>query len=241
MTQVGSTQVGGNVDAAEVAKFAAHGEAWWDPEGPFASLHRINPLRLNWIDQQAQLRGKRVLDIGCGAGILSEAMALRGAAVTAIDAGAEHLQAARQHAEAAGLTIDYQQITAEEFAGSAPEPFAVVTCLEMLEHVPDPESVLQALARLTAPGGWLFLSTLNRTPTAFLQAILGAEYVLRLLPMGTHEYARFLKPSELAGVLRRQGFQIQQMSGLTYSPLTRRYRLTPSVQVNYLLSARRRD
>lgn len=235
----GFQRTGPNLDAAEVAKFASHGAAWWDPEGPFATLHRINPLRLNWIDGQASLRGKRVLDVGCGAGILAEAMALRGAEVVGIDAGAEHLQVARDHAAQTGLTIDYQQLTVEELATAAVAPFPVVTCMEMLEHVPDPESALRALAQLTAPGGWLFLSTLNRTPTAFLQAIVGAEYLLRLLPQGTHEYGRFLRPSELAAVLRQCGLQVQQMRGIDYSPWTRRFRLGPSVQVNYLLSARK--
>ena len=228
-----------NVDAAEVAKFTSRADDWWDATGPFATLHAINPLRLNWIDEHAGLRGKRVLDVGCGAGILAEAMALRGAEVTGIDAGAEHLQAARGHAEESGVAVAYHQSTAEDYAEHHAGGFDAVTCMEMLEHVPDPESAVQALCRLVAPGGHLFLSTINRTPRAFAEAIIGAEYLLRLLPSGTHEYARFLRPSELGGALRAQGFDVRELRGLTYSPLTRRYRLTPSVAVNYLLYARR--
>ena len=227
-----------NVDAAEVAKFTSRASDWWDATGPFASLHAINPLRLNWIDEHAGLRGKRVLDVGCGAGILAEAMALRGAEVTGIDAGSEHLDAARAHAEVSGARVSYHQATAEDYAERHPEGFDVVTCMEMLEHVPDPESALQALCRLVTPGGYLFLSTINRTPRAFAEAILGAEYLLRLLPAGTHEYARFLKPSELGAALRAQNFTVHELRGLTYSPLTRKYRLTASVAVNYLLYAR---
>lgn len=228
-----------NVDAAEVAKFTSRADDWWDATGPFATLHAINPLRLNWIDGHAGLRGKRVLDVGCGAGILAEAMALRGAEVTGIDAGAEHLQAARAHAEQSGVAVAYHQSTAEDYAERHAKGFDAVTCMEMLEHVPDPESALQALCRLVAPGGHLFLSTINRTPRAFAEAIIGAEYVLRLLPAGTHEFARFLKPSELGAALRSQGFDVRELRGLTYSPLTRRYRLTQSVAVNYLLYAQR--
>jgi len=227
-----------NVDAAEVAKFTSRADDWWDATGPFATLHAINPLRLNWIDARAGLNGKRVLDVGCGAGILAEAMALRGAEVTGIDAGAEHLQAARAHAEESGVAVAYHQSTAEDYAERHAGGFDVVTCMEMLEHVPDPESALGALCRMVAPGGHLFLSTINRTPRAFAEAIIGAEYLLRLLPAGTHEYARFLKPSEIGTALRAQGFNVREVRGLTYSPLTRRYRLTPSVSVNYLLHAR---
>lgn len=228
-----------NLDAAEVAKFADHAEQWWDPQGPFATLHRINPLRLNWINQHVSLTGQRVLDVGCGAGLLSEAMALRGAQVTGLDAGAATLDSARTHAKQTGVAVDYQQATIEGFAATQPEPYPVITCMEMLEHIPDPESALAAMAGLLAPGGHLFLSTLNRTPSAFVQAIVGAEYVLRLLPTGTHEYSRFIRPSELGASLRRHGLGIQQLTGLTYSPWTDRYSLTPSVQVNYLLMAQR--
>ncbi|TVP87006.1 MAG: bifunctional 2-polyprenyl-6-hydroxyphenol methylase/3-demethylubiquinol 3-O-methyltransferase UbiG [Thioalkalivibrio sp.] len=228
-----------NVDAAEVAKFTSRAEDWWDATGPFATLHAINPLRLNWIDGHARLRDRRVLDVGCGAGILAEAMALRGAEVTGIDAGAEHLQAARGHAEESGVAVTYHQSTAEEYADQHAGAFDVVTCMEMLEHVPDPGLTVKALCRLVAPGGHLFLSTINRTPRAFAEAIIGAEYLLRLLPAGTHEYARFLKPSELGEALRAEGIDVGELRGLTYSPLTRRYRLTRSVAVNYLLHARR--
>lgn len=228
-----------NVDAAEVAKFTSRAQDWWDATGPFATLHAINPLRLNWMDAHAGLRGRRVLDVGCGAGILAEAMALRGADVTAIDAGSEHLDAARAHAQEADVTVAYHQATAEEYAEHHAGAFDVVTCMEMLEHVPDPDSALAALARLVAPGGHLFLSTINRTPRAFFEAIVGAEYLLRLLPTGTHEYARFIRPSEMAAGLRARGLDVRELRGLSYSPITRQYRLTPSVAVNYLLYARR--
>lgn len=241
MSTPGKEPVPPNVDAAEVAKFTSLAAEWWDPTGPFATLHAINPLRLNWIDEHARLRGKKVLDVGCGAGILSEAMALRGASVTGIDAGAEHLEVARDHAVESGVEIDYLRTTAEDFAERNAGAFDVVTCMEMLEHVPDPDSVVSALSRLLAPGGKLFLSTINRTPRAFAEAIVGAEYLLRLLPRGTHEYARFIRPSELGASLRGQGLELRQLRGLTYSPLTRRYRLTPSVAVNYLLYAERGD
>jgi 2-polyprenyl-6-hydroxyphenyl methylase/3-demethylubiquinone-9 3-methyltransferase len=180
-----------------------------------------------------------VLDAGCGAGILAEAMALRGAQVTGIDAGAEHLEVARAHAAGTGVEVGYVQTTAEDFAEGHAGAFEVITCMEMLEHVPDPESAVSALARMLAPGGKLFLSTINRTPRAFAEAILGAEYLLRLLPAGTHEYARFIRPSELGASLRANGLDVRELRGLTYSPLTRRYRLTPSVAVNYLLYAER--
>lgn len=226
-----------NVDEAEVAKFTAQAEQWWDPTGPLATLHAINPLRLNWIDERAGLRGKRVLDVGCGAGLLTEAMALRGAQVTGIDAGSEQIEIARTHAGETGVDVDYHAATAEAFAEQHAGEFDVVVCMEMLEHVPDPDAAVAALTRLAAPGGQLFLSTINRTPKAFAEAIVAAEYLLRLLPAGTHEYARFIRPSELAASLRRHGFDVRAMTGLTYSPLTRRYRLVPSTAVNYLLQA----
>lgn len=239
MSSPGTASPPPNVDAAEVAKFTSLADDWWDPTGPFRTLHAINPLRLNWLDGHAQLRGRKVLDAGCGAGILAEAMALRGAQVTGIDAGAEHLEVARAHAAETGVEVAYVQTTAEAFAEGHAGAFEVITCMEMLEHVPDPDSAVSALARMLAPGGKLFLSTINRTPRAFAEAILGAEYVLRLLPAGTHEYARFIRPSELGASLRANGLDVRELRGLTYSPLSRRYRLTPSVAVNYLLYAER--
>ena len=229
---------GDNVDTAEVHKFTARAHDWWDPQGPFATLHAINPLRLEWIDRHAELAGKEVLDVGCGAGILAEAMAVRGATVTGLDAGAEHLEVAREHATGNGLQIRYLHTTAEAHAEQHAGQYDVVTCLEMLEHVPDPDAVIAALARLVRPGGWLFLSTINRTPRAFAEAIVGAEYLLRMLPTGTHEYGRFIRPSELATGLRRHGLAVSAMTGLTYCPLTGRYRLVPRTDVNYLLAAR---
>jgi len=237
-TQTHST-TGGNVDHAEVHKFTHRAHEWWDPNGAFATLHAINPLRLDWIDRHADLAGKKVLDVGCGAGILSEAMAVRGAQVTGLDAGAEHLEVAREHAVESALEIRYLHTTAEDHAEHHAGDYDVVTCLEMLEHVPDPDAVIDALVRLVRPGGWLFLSTINRTPRAFAEAIIGAEYVLRLLPAGTHEYGRFIRPSELGTALRRHGFAVTAMTGLTYSPLSGRYRLVPRTDVNYMLAARR--
>lgn len=228
-----------NVDSAEIHKFTHRAREWWDPNGPFATLHAINPLRLEWIDGQADLAGQKVLDVGCGAGILSEAMAVRGAQVTALDAGAEHLEVAREHAVEAGLEIHYLHTTAEAHAEHHAGDYDVVTCLEMLEHVPDPDAVIDALATLVRPGGWLFLSTINRTPRAFAEAIVGAEYLLHMLPTGTHEYGRFIRPSELGTALRRHGFEVTAMTGLTYSPLSGRYRLVARTDVNYLMAARR--
>ncbi len=230
-----------NVDRAEIHKFTHRAQDWWDLHGPFETLHAINPLRLEWIDQQAPLDGKRVLDAGCGAGILAEAMAVRGAAVTGLDAGAEPLEVAREHAAETGLRIQYLHTTAEEHAEHHAGAYDIVTCLEMLEHVPDPNSVVEALTQLVRPGGWLFLSTINRTPRAFAETIVGAEYVLRMLPAGTHEYSRFIRPSELGAALRQQGFAVTAMTGLTYSPLSRRYKRVSRTDVNYLMAARRSD
>nr|WP_018864516.1 bifunctional 2-polyprenyl-6-hydroxyphenol methylase/3-demethylubiquinol 3-O-methyltransferase UbiG [Thioalkalivibrio sp. ARh3] len=239
MTRESQSSTGDNVDHAELHKFTHRAHEWWDPNGAFGTLHAINPLRLEWIDQHADLAGKKVLDVGCGAGILSEAMAVRGAQVTALDAGAEHLEVAREHAHDSGLEIHYLHTTAEAHAEHHAGDYDVVTCLEMLEHVPDPEAVIDALVQLVRPGGWLFLSTINRTPRAFAEAIVGAEYVLRLLPTGTHEYSRFIRPSELGAVLRRHRLEVIDMTGLTYSPLSGRYRLVPRTDVNYLMAARR--
>ncbi|WP_416140672.1 bifunctional 2-polyprenyl-6-hydroxyphenol methylase/3-demethylubiquinol 3-O-methyltransferase UbiG [Halomonas sp. HK25] len=230
----------GNVDPGEIAKFEALASRWWDPESEFKPLHEINPLRLDFIDARAGLAGKRVVDVGCGGGLLAEAMAHRGARVTGIDLGEAPLAVARLHAEASGVEVDYRRVSVEAMAGEMPGEFDVVTCLEMLEHVPDPASVVRACAALVRPGGQLFFSTLNRNPKAYALAILGAEYVLRLLPRGTHDYAKFIRPAELAAWCRAAGIEVQEQSGLVYNPLTRRYRLHPTdVSVNYLMHCRR--
>ncbi len=228
-----------NVDPAEIDKFQAIASRWWDPESEFKPLHDINPLRVDYIDQQAGgLDGKQVVDIGCGGGLLSEAMAARGARVTGIDLAEQSLDVARLHLHESGLEVDYRLVAAEDFAEEQPAAFDVVTCLEMLEHVPDPASIVRAAARLLKPGGTLVLSTLNRHPKAFALAIIGAEYVLGMLPRGTHEYARFIKPSELAGYARRAGLWVEDVTGMSYNPLTRQYRLGDDVAVNYLMTCR---
>jgi len=229
-----------NADPAELAKFSDLAHRWWDPESEFRPLHQINPLRLTWIDSLAQIKGKRVLDIGCGGGILSDAMARKGALVTGIDLSSKALRVAQLHALEAGTTnVDYQEISAEAMAQQHPEAFDVVTCMEMLEHVPDPSSVVRACAAMVKPGGWVFFSTLNRNPKAFLFAILGAEYVLQLLPKGTHEYAKFIKPSELARFSREVGLELTDTRGMEYNPLTRRYWLSGDTSVNYLFATRK--
>ena len=230
----------GNVDPGEIAKFEALASRWWDPESEFKPLHDINPLRLDFIDARAGLAGKRVVDVGCGGGLLAEAMAHRGARVTGIDLGEAPLAVARLHAEESGVEVDYRCISVEAMAEETPDQFDVVTCLEMLEHVPDPASVVRACAALVKPGGQLFFSTLNRNPKAYLLAILGAEYVLGLLPRGTHDYEKFIRPAELAGWCRANGLEVQEQSGLVYNPLTRHYRLHPTdVSVNYMMHCRR--
>ncbi len=228
-----------NVDPHEVAKFEELASRWWDPESEFKPLHDINPLRVNYIDQRAPLAGKRVLDVGCGGGLLSEAMAQRGAIVSGIDMGEGPLAVARIHLLESGLDIDYQQATAEDFAQRHPGAFDVITCLEMLEHVPDPASVISALATLVKPGGQVFLSTISRNPKAWLFAVFGAEYLLRLLPRGTHDYTKFILPSELASWLRRAGLSLHDLSGLQYNPISRRYSIGGNVDVNYLAHASR--
>jgi len=229
-----------NVDAQELAKFSALAHRWWDPESEFRPLHQINPLRLDWIDSLASLNGKTVLDVGCGGGILAESMAKRAAHVTGIDLAAKPLGVARLHAMEAGMTnLDYQEMATETLAEQNPAVFDVVTCMEMLEHVPDPSAVVKACSELVVPGGWVFFSTLNRNPKSFLFAIVGAEYMLRLLPKGTHEYARFIRPSELARWSRDAGLGLQASRGMQYNPLTKRYWLSGDTSVNYLVACRK--
>lgn len=228
-----------NVDPAEIAKFEALASRWWDPHSEFKPLHDINPLRLNWIDERVGLSGKKVLDVGCGGGILSESMARRGAIVTGIDMGEAPLAVARLHAQESGQTVDYRQIPVETLAAEHPASFDVVTCLEMLEHVPDPAAIIQACFTLVKPGGLVFFSTINRNPKAYTFAILGAEYILGMLPKGTHEYRKFIKPSELASWIRQAGLSLSDMTGLHYNPLTRHYWLGDNVDVNYMVATQR--
>ncbi len=229
-----------NVDAQELAKFSELAHRWWDPDSEFRPLHQINPLRLAWIDELAGLRGKHVLDVGCGGGILAESMAARATQVTGIDLAAKPLGVARLHALEAGVhNLDYREIATEALAAEVPGTFDGVTCMEMLEHVPDPASVIRACSTLVKPGGWVFFSTLNRNPKAYLFAVIGAEYVLRLLPIGTHDYARFIRPSELARWCRDAGLTTQASRGLEYNPLTKRYRMSSDTSVNYLVACRR--
>ncbi|MEQ8264243.1 bifunctional 2-polyprenyl-6-hydroxyphenol methylase/3-demethylubiquinol 3-O-methyltransferase UbiG [Pseudohaliea sp.] len=227
-----------NVDRQEIAKFEALASRWWDMDGDFRPLHEINPLRANFIDGLSPVADRDLVDVGCGGGILAEAMAQRGARVTGIDMGEAPLSVARLHQLESGLDIDYRQATAEELAEERPGAYDIVCCLEMLEHVPDPGAVVGACAALARPGASLYFSTINRNPKAFLFAIVGAEHILRLLPAGTHEYDKFIKPSELAGWVRDAGLVLREMTGLTYNPLTKRYRLDEKdVSVNYLLRA----
>jgi len=228
-----------NVDPAELKKFSELAHRWWDPAGSFRPLHDINPLRLDWIDQRAGLTGKRVLDVGCGGGILSESMSARGADVLGIDLADKPLRVAQLHALEAGARVRYESVSAEELAREATGTFDVVTCMEMLEHVPDPDSTVAACAALARPQGWVFFSTINRNARAFAMAIVGAEYVLGLLPRGTHEYARFIRPSELARAARTAGLQVDELRGLSYLPLTRTYRLGEDTRVNYLMACRK--
>ncbi len=229
-----------NADPAELAKFSDLAHRWWDPESEFRPLHQINPLRLEWINGLAPLTGKRVLDVGCGGGILADAVARKGAEVLGIDLSSKSLKVAQLHAlEAQTPGVNYREISAETLAAEQPGQFDVVTCMEMLEHVPEPASIVRACARLVRPGGWVFFSTINRNPKSFLFAIVGAEYLLGLVPRGTHEYARLLRPSELSRFCRDAGLELQHSRGLEYNPLTRRYRLSGDTSVNYLLAARR--
>jgi 2-polyprenyl-6-hydroxyphenyl methylase / 3-demethylubiquinone-9 3-methyltransferase len=229
-----------NVDPAELAKFSDLAHRWWDVNSEFRPLHQINPLRLDWIQSMVPLKDKQVLDVGCGGGILSDAMARVGAKVTGIDLATKSLKVAQLHAlETQTPNVSYREVSAEALATEQPACFDVVTCMEMLEHVPDPASVVQACATLVKPGGWVFFSTLNRNPQSFLFAIVGAEYVLNLLPKGTHEYAKFIRPSELAAFCRDAGLQTQASRGLQYNPLTQRYWLDANTRVNYMLATQR--
>ncbi|MBV1777270.1 bifunctional 2-polyprenyl-6-hydroxyphenol methylase/3-demethylubiquinol 3-O-methyltransferase UbiG [Burkholderiaceae bacterium DAT-1] len=228
-----------NVDQAELAKFAELAHKWWDETSEFKPLHEINPLRLGYIDDHASISGKTVLDVGCGGGILAESMARKGADVTGIDLADKSLKIARLHALEAGVKMQYRLVAVEALAAEAPASFDVVTCMEMLEHVPDPESVVRACATLVKPGGWIFFSTLSRNPKAYLQAVIGAEYVLGLLPRGTHEYARFIKPSELIRMTRNAGMSLESMAGLGYDLLSKTYSLTQDTSVNYMIACRR--
>lgn len=224
-----------NVDPAEVAKFEALASRWWDPNSEFKPLHDINPLRLDYIDRRAGLKDKLVADIGCGGGILSESMAQRGAIVTGIDMGEAPLSVAKLHKLESGVEVDYRQGTVEELAAEQPEHYDVVTCLEMLEHVPDPASVIKACANLVKPGGHVFLSTLNRNPKSYLFAIIGAEYLLKLLPKGTHDYSKFIRPSELESWVRQADLSVRELTGMSYNPLSKKYSLGYDVSVNYLM------
>ena len=230
---------GRNVDPNELAKFASLAQSWWDPAGPSKPLHELNPLRLRYVDRAASLRDARVLDVGCGGGILSEAMARSGARVLGIDLSQAVLDVAELHALEAKLAVEYKAIAAEELAAANPGSFDLVTCMEMLEHVPDPAATLSALATLAKPGGNVIVSTLNRKPAAFAVAILGAEYIARMLPRGTHEYLKFIRPSELARWGRAAGLELIDLTGITYNPLTRAFRLSPNTDVNYLAHFRR--
>ena len=229
-----------NADPRELAKFSDLAHRWWDTDSDFRPLHQINPLRLDWLDSLAGLSGKRALDVGCGGGILADSMARKGADVLGIDLSSKALKVAQLHAiEAATPRVRYREIAVEALADEMPARFDVVTCMEMMEHVPDPSSVVAACARLAAPGGWVFFSTINRNPKAFLLAIVGAEHVLSLLPKGTHEYARFIRPSELASWCRAAGLQLETTRGLEYNPITGRYKLSADTSVNYLVACRR--
>ncbi len=227
-----------NVDPVEIEKFSALAHRWWDPHSEFKPLHDINPLRLDLIDRLARLHDKRVLDVGCGGGILSESMAARGAQVTGIDLAEKPLKIAQLHLLESGMTVDYRHVSIEAIAESEPGSFDIVTCMELLEHVPDPAATVQACARAAKPGAWLFFSTLNRNPKSYLFAIIGAEYVLNLLPKGTHDYAKFIRPSELARFCRTAGLEVAGFTGMSYNPLTKVYTLNRDTSVNYILQAR---
>jgi 2-polyprenyl-6-hydroxyphenyl methylase/3-demethylubiquinone-9 3-methyltransferase len=230
-----------NVDQSEIDKFSALAHRWWDPTSEFKPLHAINPLRLGWIESITSLAGKKVLDVGCGGGILAESLSKAGGIVTGIDLSNKALKVAELHQLESNTLVQYRSISAEDLAKQEPETYDVVTCMEMLEHVPDPSSVVQACATLCKPGGSIFFSTLNRNPKSYLFAIIGAEYVLRLLPKGTHEYDKFIKPSELAGFTRQAGLELLEIKGMTYNPLTQIYRLGSDTDVNYMIATRKSE
>jgi 2-polyprenyl-6-hydroxyphenyl methylase/3-demethylubiquinone-9 3-methyltransferase len=227
-----------NVDPLELEKFSQLAHRWWDHNSEFKPLHDINPLRLNYIDSHAHLAGKTVLDVGCGGGILSESMAERGANVTGIDLGDKALKVAKLHLFESGNKVNYRKIDVEALAAEQPHHYDVVTCMEMLEHVPDPASTVRACGKLIKPGGWVFFSTINRNPKSYLFAVIGAEYVLKLLPRGTHDYAKFIKPSELARMARTAGLYEEEITGMTYNPITKVYALGPDTDVNYIMAFR---
>ncbi|HEX9391247.1 MAG TPA: bifunctional 2-polyprenyl-6-hydroxyphenol methylase/3-demethylubiquinol 3-O-methyltransferase UbiG [Usitatibacteraceae bacterium] len=237
--QTAHTKANANVDPAELAKFGALASRWWDLDSEFKPLHEINPLRLNHIDKLVGIKGKRVLDVGCGGGILAESMAVRGASVTGIDLSEKPLKVAQLHLLESGQQVDYRLIAAEDLAREQPGQFDCVTCMEMLEHVPAPPSTVKACADLAKPGGWVFFSTLNRNPKSFLLAIVGAEYVLNLLPRGTHEYRRFITPAELAAMARDAGLTVSEFTGMSYNPFSKRYALNDDVSVNYIVACRK--
>lgn len=230
-----------NVDPAELSKFNAVASRWWDPEGECKPLHQLNPVRLRFIEDRVALAGKRALDVGCGGGLLSEAMASRGALVTGIDMASSPISVAKLHLLESGLEVDYQQISTEEFAAQHQAEFDVITCMELLEHVPDPSSLIHACASMLKPDGELFFSTLNRNARAFVEAIVGAEYLLKMLPKGTHRYDRFIRPSELARWCREANIEIKTLKGMGYNPLTQQFKLTDDLRVNYLAHAQQQD
>ncbi|WP_218871316.1 bifunctional 2-polyprenyl-6-hydroxyphenol methylase/3-demethylubiquinol 3-O-methyltransferase UbiG [Chitinibacter bivalviorum] len=228
-----------NVDDGEIAKFSALAHKWWDKTSEFKPLHEINPLRIGFIDQHAGISGLKILDVGCGGGILSEGLAERGAEVTGIDLAEKSLKVAQLHLFESGLKVDYRKVPVEELAAAEPESYDVVTCMEMLEHVPSPASIVEACARLVKPGGWVFFSTLNRNAKAYMLAVVGAEYVLNMLPRGTHDYDKFIKPSELARMTRTVGLDTVALTGMTFNPLTQVYKLTDDTDVNYIVATRK--
>ena len=230
-----------NVDQSEIDKFSALAHRWWDPTSEFKPLHAINPLRLGWIESVTSLTGKKVLDVGCGGGILAESLSKAGGIVTGIDLSNKALKVAELHQLESNTSVQYRSISAEDLAKEEPEQYDVVTCMEMLEHVPDPSSVVQACATLCKPGGSIFFSTLNRNPKSYLFAIIGAEYILKLLPKGTHEYDKFIKPSELANFTRQAGLELLEIKGMTYNPLTQIYRLGSDTDVNYMIATRKSE